>query len=697
MNNKILNLLTLILMMFTSFLVIMTGNRQYQTEKVVSQFNLSSEFHPFSLPDQENVSQSRCRKRLEVLNQISDQTGINYLNRRLFSASPMTGHRLNYSRSIDRVTFAVHTVRRTRLMENFEMKPSLIEHGRTFKIPSLHGYSSNVMPVEDIMNGSNCREGTFFIEASDEKQVDEFISLLKDRLNESEHQSFRNSDFKVNPEFISELSPDDGDNPGQIMVTSLLFMIIFLITLILSSSRELAVHRMNGLSIRSSFLVLLGKGWLVSCITTLAVDFVCRAAFNWNWSVSASMCQIAVMISMPAVFMTVAGLLQSPHLAGQVNGRSHGRMMFTAMYAAKGIALAACFFSMIPLAQLVETSCRPTSASGQHDSHAVFYPVQDGNNTIQQLMRDAGNREIIYRKLNSMGALLIDDNALHQPEDVPQEIRFVSVNPNYLKQFPLYDSKGRRIRVSDNDDRIILCIPENRQGFTRGLLRYVRRNARKELGHVPKIKIYHTVPSGNRNFRNFNDGKLMNRDTVFVMTYENSTPISRNIMNGEGENDCLKIPVGKSVSKTYSSIEPLLRRHDMDDNYRQLVRISDLKEEDMRMELGDLREDLLLFLAGTLLTLSMSGYTALLFFKAFKREIILKRALGFTSVRACRGLTALLALQYAVMIAFLFRQDMFNSLNIILLIGTAVTELVINMMTIRHLEKKEMGGVLNGE
>lgn len=49
------------------------------------------------------------------------------------------------------------------------------------------------------------------------------------------------------------------------------------------------------------------------------------------------------------------------------------------------------------------------------------------------------------------------------------------------------------------------------------------------------------------------------------------------------------------------------------------------------------------------------------------------------------------------MIAFLFRQDMFNSLNIILLIGTAVTELVINMMTIRHLEKKEMGGVLNGE
>ena len=29
-------------MMFTSFLVIMTGNRQYQTEKVVSQFNLSS-------------------------------------------------------------------------------------------------------------------------------------------------------------------------------------------------------------------------------------------------------------------------------------------------------------------------------------------------------------------------------------------------------------------------------------------------------------------------------------------------------------------------------------------------------------------------------------------------------------------------------------------------------------------------------
>ena len=117
----------------------------------------------------------------------------------------------------------------------------------------------------------------------------------------------------------------------------------------------------------------------------------------------------------------------------------------------------------------------------------------------------------------------------------------------------------------------------------------------------------------------------------------------------------------------------------------------------MRMELGDLREDLLLFLAGTLLTLSMSGYTALLFFKAFKREIILKRALGFTSVRACRGLTALLALQYAVMIAFLFRQDMFNSLNIILLIGTAVTELVINMMTIKHLEKKEMGGVLNGE
>ena len=57
----------------------------------------------------------------------------------------------------------------------------------------------------------------------------------------------------------------------------------------------------------------------------------------------------------------------------------------------------------------------------------------------------------------------------------------------------------------------------------------------------------------------------------------------------------------------------------------------------------------------------------------------------------------ILAAALTIALPFLFRQDMFNSLNIILLIGTAVTELVINMMTIRHLEKKEMGGVLNGE
>lgn len=358
------------------------------------------------------------------------------------------------------------------------------------------------------------------------------------------------------------------------------------------------------------------------------------------------------------------------------------------------------FFSLIPLIQLAAGTYNLGRDYHNHkisnqDKYAIFYPVQIGNDLFQNHLNEDSDRldHIMYEPLNKKGSIVIDSTDIGQP--ISEGIKFVKVNPNYLKLYSLYDVKGNKIEVSQNERDIVLCIPFSRKKYNKELIDYVRDTSKSDLGRTPKIKIYYTSANNNYGFKNIINNDALNEQTIFITTSQNSASVERNIMNGSGDSDGLKIPIKGSINATFNTIKPLLEQNNYSDNYNQLIRLSDLSKEQLKISIGNVLSKIMIVLTGLIITSILTIYVTLLFFKVFKYSITVKRVNGYSKLLAYKELWLLGIIQYGIMILYLWAKGNLEFIYFLMIIG--VFEVLINLITIKKLEKQNMGDILNGK
>lgn len=139
--------------------------------------------------------------------------------------------------------------------------------------------------------------------------------------------------------------------------------------------------------------------------------------------------------------------------------------LFGGIYTLKGLALGVSIFALVPLAQVGNNAMNLLHSNGNNTrqtDYGVFYPAVIGNNTRAHTLSDSKYLDdSMYLPLNKKRALIIDDHDLGQK--ISENIKFVKVNPNYLKEFPLYDVNGKIISVSNTDETITLAIPTTKK------------------------------------------------------------------------------------------------------------------------------------------------------------------------------------------------------------------------------------------
>lgn len=696
-----------ILSLLTMALILVIDNHQEQKQIAEKEASLNNGFYPIELPVDAH-SNKEYRKQVAILSTASRRTKINYLKRQVYISYRMVDNHLDYSFPVQRIYFQVYAVRPSRIWQNFKEKVKLV-NTRTGNLgPKIKGNIIEVMPIGATLNDYHYREGTYYLETSNQAKIKEFISILSQEMGKQYHTKYRNSEFKNDGQEIAEPSFDDPDELDDLLKITLIFLVVFIFVYQLSNSQELAIYRLNGLSPYRSFDLSLGKVWIVSLLATMLLDFWGYYLQKWSLSCETLIKQLTILLSIPIISLAIIGILQELSFTNQLHRKNYTKFNFIILYAVKAWLIISAFASVNPLIKLGMDTARgltpyydgETLVKGMADQnkYAIFYPMTLGNNPlIDSFDQLAALDKAIYEPLNKKRALLINLSNLYQPNSVDPATKYAIVNPNYLKHYPLYDRQGKRISVSNCEKKIILCIPKNLAKYQKAFAKTVQSSDKYGLGYSRPIKVVITDPDKSHNFKSIDTGSNLADQLISVTTSQNNGFNERSIMTGGGLEESLKVRIHGSVKKTYETIKPLLIRNNYYDNYPQLIKLSDVYREDLKMTEGNVVVKWVTISFGLLTTLVLICYVTILFFKINHRSIAIKRVNGYSKLLAYRSFWLLALLQYLVMIGIVFYSQSADQYLIAFLLGEAITELSVNLTIIAYLEKHKMGDALDGE
>lgn len=253
----VLGLLALVLVVFASFLIVVAKGERCRARGIIDRFGLDDRFRPFDLPSRRGISRDHYEGHLRILGRISSRAKVGCLGHQLFSTDPVGKRQLSCDESVGEIAFTIRAMHEAELVRGFRVGPSLVRRKEAFGVPSLRKCSSGMVPIRSVVGNSGYHRKAFFVRASSRGRVSRFVSLLGSELGRDRRRSFEGSSFGIGPRFVSRLSPSSKSGPKRVVIASLLFVVVFLVALVLSSSQRLTIRHVGNLSVQDSFLILL--------------------------------------------------------------------------------------------------------------------------------------------------------------------------------------------------------------------------------------------------------------------------------------------------------------------------------------------------------------------------------------------------------------------------------------------------------
>ena len=352
------------------------------------------------------------------------------------------------------------------------------------------------------------------------------------------------------------------------------------------------------------------------------------------------------------------------------------------------------------------------------NSYGVCYPLLGGDNdTNEDMIKSLVTASTeLYHELNSQGAILI--NARDYEEDsliLNQDYKgifSIRVNPNYLKEFPLYDELGNQVVIDEQTKDRILLVQAQYKEFEREILDFFEENQwltyefdqnnfSKETSFEPKeIKIIWL--KNNQSIFSFNpdvykeENNMISDTIVEVITEYNSFPTERWGILGGGSTDPLKVKlIDNDPQVTMENLTPLLKELNLDSQLKYLVPANELAldkvkelQEELKVYGGIFLIDLLIFSILLLQNISIH-------FNKYKKEIVVKRLYGFGYVKAYRKYWTIFLINWVILL--LISVASLGAGAIFIVIGILLIEAFYSLMGLNILEKRNKLYVIKGE
>lgn len=211
----------------------------------------------------------------------------------------------------------------------------------------------------------------------------------------------------------------------------------------------------------------------------------------------------------------------------------------------------------------------------------------------------------------------------------------VTVNPNYLDKYPIYDLNGDQISISEEDENYIVLIPEIYKQDEQEILKLFDRWKQAKFGakseNQPNKIIW--IKSNQKLFSmqidiNPNENNYVDDAIVHVMTKKNASLVNYNIILGIADSPFkIKVDDYKNPNET---IMPILKQYNYDKYVENILCISEQTASESKSI-----KDMITFLSISILLTVCSLILVIVqnihnFFDKYKKIIAIKKLNGYT-------------------------------------------------------------------
>lgn len=463
-------------------------------------------------------------------------------------------------------------------------------------------------------------------------------------------------------------------------MTAVQYLIIFLTALLLAyrmlyEAKRTAVMKLHGFgtihvwwSVTGRIVVLVMAG--AALLAVLAAGAVHDSTVGFVAAVAASLARTTVV--MLAVSLITCLYISRIKVSDSVKNRKDTRGIFafnTAIKAVSAVLLITVGAGLWAQYRNVDAERAKLGNWSKTKDYGVFYPTAIGNDLVEAQTGQAGPTAAevydLYPVLNKMGSLFVEASA-YEPQALatptePGTFRSMQVNPNYLRAYPLRDSTGQVVDITESTTDWVVLAPVSDKPRQAQLLDYFQRGrtgtdaqqgasqaeqsifgrrtpprlTRQQVrivwlaDHQQVFSFNPKVAPGNRN--------LVTDPILQVMTLANSLGIDRaNAITGSPDT-ALKVRLRDAdTAATQQALAPTLRNLRLDDNLRHLVTMNEyvlLELQHLQDGVRDVAIAAVALLVGMLVLIAQS---LTIIFDRYSRKIVVRRLFGLGFRRTYR-------------------------------------------------------------
>ncbi|WP_067933442.1 DUF1430 domain-containing protein [Alicyclobacillus kakegawensis] len=584
-----------------------------------------------------------------------------------------------------------HLYDRFSLLSGRFLTPMETQHGRAF-ISSAPTGSSRQVGTLKTFSGTALIEirplleagtylplsGQFSVEAATARAyqtfVNQFVAEINRHFQRELERPYTPKDFTNSAVGITVSRPKGFGTTGYGLlqyVQEIRYLVMF-ITLILlvyhsfHAAKRIGVMKMHGISNGRIWFLVIGRFILLSFLLSSAACVSAGIAVPHTTVLFVShilltQCEMYALIAVASLITYL--YIARVRVSGAIKKRRHTTSVLvvnTLVKAGWSVVLALLMFaawSQYTLRHGQQALLARWQETPKTNGYGVFYPVSVGHDFLSAAQGDNSAQYVetrwLYPYLNQRGALFIDAEEYEEPYlRLPEPagfVRSVTVNPNYLRRFPVYDVHHHPVRISDRTSDRILLVPEKYSSQQKKILSYFRNERREAYQEEKPFPVSNRVKHQSiRIIWLANHQQLFSFDPeVFPQQHNNIVdPIIQvatesNTVSTDGlgyidgrEASALKVRLiqGDSI-RTWMTLDPELKKLHLDDRLQNLVGIDEAIQQSIHLLQVEMNGFLLIALGLLASSSFLVAQNLTIFFTKYRQRFLVRRLFGWCFVR----------------------------------------------------------------
>jgi putative ABC transport system permease protein len=594
--------------------------------------------------------------------------------------------------------------------------------------------------------------GRYFVEANSDKEFQIFLNEFSKEINSFLSQKDKTDNFSYSPKDLQPskafVEPQEGfftltTGSGKQLEQSILLLVtlLLLIYYIFNSVRRIGILKLHGVSNFRLWWLIAGKMVTVTTIIIVIGVLIWSLAlkmpmsFIYNISFQLVTSYIIFMVLSIVCYVYIASI----KVYEAIKNKKKTNPIFVLNMLLKVI----CAVILIQLFLQTYTSYTDLREK-ERQFHMQEKQVSNWNDAQNYGIAKAyagyttayNNREFeeemskidqalykVYPIFNELGALYVDARDYEQSSLQLNEgfsgILSITLNPNYLKEYPIYDSQGKPIQISESSEDWTVLVPEQYKKREKEIRSYFDEDKetrdfflREDTGQ--KMKIIWT--KSNQHIFTLNPDVFPQEENniidpiIHIKTDKNHLFTYRSGIKGFGLNDPLKVKlINQNPILTYDKIKPFLRQHKLD-SIINIVSFKQYVSEELENLHKDIRATVLTMIGMTGIFIFLIVQNLIILFHKHQKRLVIKRLFGVGFIKTYQPILIWIMLTFGtyVLISFILSQDqpdpmekaliegIFDFQFIVIVLGLLCVEFLATIIALSIMERYNKIKIIKG-